>query len=160
MKTFKTLMSALLFAPLLAQASTSMAEMDCRRTLNPKTSEDTFQEIHVTGRLIGDWIKNAKVVVRYKDYNDQWIEVTGRAAQLVKDENYNPRKYVGYQRFDLSRLTETEKFGSFTPEGCSIYMMIPENASELQNYTAALTIQCDQSGGKATLRCVNKIDAD
>ncbi|MCC7402860.1 MAG: hypothetical protein IT288_00545 [Bdellovibrionales bacterium] len=83
---------------------------------------------------------------------------TGRRDFISNDQKYKPRKYKGHQRFDLSQLTNTKSFGSFTPvDYCVMSLLIPDEAgASLTQFKAPMVINCDQRGGSITLACTLK----
>jgi hypothetical protein len=83
---------------------------------------------------------------------------TGRRDFISNDQKYKPRKYKGYQRFDLSQLTDVKTFGSFTPvDYCVMSLLIPNDAgSGPTQFKAPMVINCDQRGGSVTLTCTLK----
>jgi len=139
----------------LSLASTSMAQsLHCQTKVNPETSYSGLNSIELTAEnYLQDWMKNVTATVVFEDI-DETKTVVGRRSELEKDANYNPRKYVGHVRYDLSKLVETTKFRSFEPaDTCQLLVMIPENATELKRFNAPVTINCDQSGSKTVMKC-------
>ncbi len=81
--------------------------------------------------------------------------VVGRIDYFSTDEKYKPRVYKNHKRFTLSKLTEVERFGSYTPFGCYLQVMFPETAgNEALEFNAPTLLNCEESGELMTLKCV------
>jgi hypothetical protein len=148
---FKNLLIATLcFVP--AASFASVPVLSCQGRWPDAPNGVTAMEF--TGAFVGDWIKDAIISVHSVDYKNENLVETGRAAQLDSDDKYQPRKYAGHLRFDLSRLTDVKDFSQFAPmDQCQIQIMIPENAAALGSFTAPVLLHCDQTGGAMNLQC-------
>ncbi|HEY8278052.1 MAG TPA: hypothetical protein VIH99_00420 [Bdellovibrionota bacterium] len=80
---------------------------------------------------------------------------TGRTKTLDSDANYRPTKYKKHLRFDMSKLTDVTDFDSFTPSGCSIKVMVPDNvmSSRVSRMEVPVTLTCDEEGNSIFLDC-------
>lgn len=134
-------------------AATGTPKLECSADIS-HAEIGNLTTIQLTAEaLIGDWMKNVTVTVQTDEYNGPQI-ATGRRAQLDSDAKYKPRKYLNHLRYNLSALTNVQDFSEFLPgDTCEMLLMLPQNASELQNFSAPVVIHCDQSGGSVNLDC-------
>ena len=113
-----------------------------------------FEEVSVKAKLIlADWMKEVTVRTVTKDHNGKDVVTTGRRLQWSADENYKPIKYKNHVRYQLDHLVDVEDFSDFNPDCCSMKMMVPKNADQLQSFEAPVITNCEQSGGTMVLSC-------
>lgn len=120
--------------------------------LHCQASFDQYEEsyaLDIKGQYIGGWIKDIVVIA-----TDKTEQTVGRAADLNRDQNYAPRKYVGHDRFDLSKLTDTKDFSRFNPwDQCALHLLLPADENMTAQFKTPILIHCDQSGGKMMASC-------
>jgi hypothetical protein len=154
MKTLlTTLATTTLISSLSMAATTSVQKLECSGDIS-HSQIGNIKTIQVTAEaLLGDWLKNVTVNVQTDEYDGSHF-VTGRRAQMDSDEKYKPRKYLNHLRYNLRELTNVQDFSEFLPgDICEIQLMIPQDASKLQSFSAPVVINCDQSGGSVALDC-------
>ena len=79
---------------------------------------------------------------------------TGRAKTLDATANYKPTKYKNHSKFDLSKLTDIEDFGSFSPvDDCTLNVLVPNDFASKKIAYFPVVASCDQNGGSFKLTC-------
>lgn len=140
-------------------------------SISAAASETPIFSILCEGSRWGTSMKlEAKSFINYspeemqlRDVTATWSEegkvTVGRIDYIDTDADYKPTVYKDHMRFDLSKLTETVRFGRFNPSGCSLKLIFPPSAgNEKLKFIAPMLMSCDQSGGLMRLRCTtNKI---
>lgn len=87
------------------------------------------------------------IIVRMNEPAENYSEVLIASNGYVKaDEDYNPRKYEGYNRYSLVDGAD------FT----SVEILVAPGALEAGNPELVMLVHMDQSGGKVNLKCKSK----
>lgn len=84
---------------------------------------------------------------------------TGTGKELRSDLNYKPRVHDGAKRIDLSQLKSVHpvtgrKLNVFLPsDTCKLELIVPQDWTHTESFTAPVMVHCDQSGGRIDVEC-------
>lgn len=84
---------------------------------------------------------------------------TGTGKELRSDLNYSPRVHIDAKRIDLSKLKSFhpvtgKALNVFLPsDTCQLDLIIPQDWTHMESFSAPVMIHCDQSGGRIDVEC-------
>ncbi|MGZ3653262.1 MAG: hypothetical protein ACXWSC_18995 [Bdellovibrionota bacterium] len=145
----KTLILSLLLVSSSAFAR-DIVSLDC------SGRSDVLGKVTLTAKSVFGTEKEVTMKDVVMSVTDEGSTITGRKASLENDANYKPTKYKKHIRFDMTKLVETNKFGSFLPgDECRVSVMLPQDivTTSKSRVDAPTVVNCDQNGGSMTLDC-------
>jgi hypothetical protein len=139
----------------LSTSVTFAKQLLCRGVVPANANIAGIQKIELKS---GDFQKNfmyqVMMAVQYVDYKNSKVVTVGRRETVPVDKNYRPRVYTNFARFDMAQLVDTNEFGNYYPaDQCQISFMVPQGAETMASFQAPVVMNCEQSGGSATLQC-------